>query len=317
MTRPPGAAPIPLLVVAGPTGVGKTEIGLEIAESFEAEIVSADSVQVYRGMDIGSAKPTREEQARVPHHVIDVAEPDEAFSAGRYAELAAVAIADITGRGKRPLLVGGSGLYLRALLEGLVTGASADPEVRRRIGERLAREGLAVVRARLEEVDPASAARIHANDAYRMTRALEVFELTGEPLSELQEHQRRLPPVYDARWLGLTEERPVLYDRIEARCDRMIAAGFLEEIHRLREKGFGLDLRPLRSLGYRQMGDVARGEQTLLQALDEMKKETRRYAKRQLTWFGALPGISWLSPTKERRAILDRARVLLEGSRTA
>ncbi|MDP3936579.1 MAG: tRNA (adenosine(37)-N6)-dimethylallyltransferase MiaA [Deltaproteobacteria bacterium] len=317
MTRSPSAAPIPLLVVAGPTGVGKTEISLELAEKFDAEIVSADSVQVYRGMDIGSAKPTREEQARVPHHVIDVAAPDEAFSAGRYAELAAVAIEDITGRGKRPLLVGGSGLYLRALLEGLVTGASADPEVRRLIGERLTKEGLAAVRARLEDVDPASAARIHANDAYRIARALEVFELTGEPLSELQERQRRLPPAYDARWLGLTEDRPVLYDRIEARCDRMIAAGFLEEVVRLREEGFGLDLRPLRSLGYRQMGDVVRGEQTLPEALDEMKKETRRYAKRQITWFRARPGISWLSPTRERRAILDSARVLLERGRAA
>jgi tRNA dimethylallyltransferase len=303
---------IRVLVIAGPTGVGKSSVALDLAQRLGAEIVGADSVQVFRGMDIGSAKPTREERARVPHHLIDVAEPDASFSAGRYATLAAEAVEAIAARGRPVLIVGGGGLYIRALLGGIATGAESDPEIRRRIAERLAQEGVEGVQKRLAEADPEAAGRIHRNDAYRLARALEVFELTGRPLSEIQSdhgwRSRRYAPV----WIGLTEERPSLYARIEQRCERMIAQGLLEEVRRLRDAGFSLDLRPMRALGYRQMGDVLRGEKTLEEALAHMKRATRRYAKRQLTWFRANGEIAWYAPSRERGAILDRARRALE-----
>lgn len=300
-----------ILIVAGPTGVGKTALALDIAEAVGAEIISADSVQIYRGMDIGSAKPTLEDRRRVRHHLIDVVSPDEPFSAGRYARLAAAAIDDIVSRGKKPVVVGGSGLYIRALLGGLVAGVEAAPEVRRPIAERLARRGIRDIRERLRKVDPVSAARIHANDAYRMTRALEVYELTGKPLSEMHAGHAWGSERFEARWIGLTEERPRLYAQIEARCEEMIRRGFIEEVAALEKAGYNLDSRPLRSLGYRQMGEVLRGHRTMEAALAEMKKETRRYAKRQLTWFRSEKKTDWFSPSAGTRVIIERAAGLL------
>ncbi len=303
---------IQVLVIVGPTGVGKSAVALDLAERLDGEIIGADSVQVFRGMDIGSAKPTREERARVPHHLIDVADPDETFSAGRYAVLAAEAAEAIAGRGKRVLIVGGSGLYIRALLGGMAVGIESDPEVRRRIAERLAREGVEGIRTRLEAVDPGAANRIHPNDAYRLTRALEVFELTGRPLSEIQAHHGWSSRRFNPFWIGLTEERAGLYARIERRCERMIEEGLLEEVRRLWEAGYGPDLQPLRALGYRQMGEVLQGEKTLEAALADMKRATRRYAKRQLTWFRANAEIAWHAPSQERGAILECARQAFE-----
>ncbi len=298
---------IRVLVVVGPTAVGKTALALDLAEELGGEIVSADSIQVFRGMDIGSAKPTLEERARVPHHLLDVAEPDESFSAGRYAELAATAIEAIAGRGRVPVIAGGSGLYVRALLEGLAAGVESDPEVRLRIAERLAREGVDAIRRQLEAVDPETARRIHGTDVYRMTRALEVQEITGRPLSAHHAAHGRRGRRYDPVWIGLTEDRPSLYARIEARCDDMMARGLLEEVHGLVARGYGLDLRPLRSLGYKQMGEVLRRERALDTAVAEMKKATRRYAKRQLTWFRADPDIPWFAPSRAREEIRRRA----------
>jgi tRNA dimethylallyltransferase len=303
---------IRVLVIAGPTGVGKSAVALDLAERLDAEIVGADSVQVFRGMDIGSAKPTREEQTRVPHHLIDVADPDEMFSAGRYAGLAARAVQEIAARGKRVLIVGGSGLYIRALLGGIALGTESDPEVRRRIAERLAREGVEGIRQRLAAVDPGAASRIHRNDAYRLTRSLEVFELTGRPLSEIQSDHGWSSHRFKPIWIGLTEERACLYARIERRCENMIEQGLLEEVRRLRDAGYGPDLRPLRALGYRQMGEVLRGEKTLEVALADMKRATRRYAKRQLTWFRANADIAWHAPSQEPGAILECARQAFE-----
>ena len=296
-----------VLAIVGPTAVGKTALALDLAETLGGEIVSADSIQVFRGMDIGSAKPTPEERERVPHFGIDVAEPDEPFSAGRYAALAADAIESIRGRGRIPLIVGGSGLYIRALLTGLASGLDPDPEVRLRIAERLAREGVGAIRRRLEEVDPQTAARIHEGDVYRLTRAIEVHEMTGRPLSEHQAAHGWRGGRYDPVWIGLTEEKPVLVARIEARCDEMIARGLRDEVQGLMARGFHLDLRPLRSLGYKQMGDVLRGACALEDAVAEMKKATRRYAKRQLTWFRANADIPWFSPSRAREAIRRRA----------
>ncbi|MFQ5458065.1 MAG: tRNA (adenosine(37)-N6)-dimethylallyltransferase MiaA [Myxococcota bacterium] len=297
-----------VLVVAGPTAVGKTAVALEIAELIGAEIVSADSVQVYRGMDIGSAKPTAEERRRVPHHLIDVAAPDEPFSAGRYAKLAGAAVGEIAARGRPVLVVGGSGLYIRALLGGLAPGVEAAPEVRRRIAERLARTGLAGVRRSLREVDPEAADRIHVNDAYRLTRALEVYELTGKPLSAIHAEHGWRTDRYDAHWIGLTEERARLYARIEARCDRMVSAGLLAEVAALERAGYTQALRPMRSLGYRQMSGVLAGSLTMAEALAQVKKETRRYARRQLTWFRARKEIEWFAPSARKAEVLERAR---------
>jgi tRNA dimethylallyltransferase len=296
-----------VLVIAGPTAVGKSALAIELAERLEAEIVSADSVQVYRGMDIGSAKPSPVQRARVPHHLIDVVDPDETFSAGRYLKMAAAAITSIAARGKRPLVVGGSGLYLRALLSGLVEGAESDPEVRARLAVQLQRAGLEAVRRRLAEVDPEAARRIHPTDAYRIMRALEVYELTGRPLSQVQAKHGWKGGRFDPFWIGVTEERALLYERIGVRCEEMVKQGLLEEVRHLVAMGYSLSLRPLRSLGYKQMGEVLRGERTLPEAIEEMKRATRRYAKRQLTWFRAIPAMTWFSPTLEREAIARRA----------
>lgn len=308
MSAEPG---IRILILAGPTGVGKTALALDIAERVGAEIIGADSVQIYRGLDIGSAKPTLEDRRRVRHHLIDVVSPDEPFSAGRYARLATAAIEDIVSRGKKPIVVGGSGLYIRALLGGLVAGVEAAPAVRRPIAERLARNGIRDIRERLRKVDPVSAERIHANDTYRMTRALEVYELTGKPLSEMHAGHGWPSGRFDARWIGLTEERPRLYAQIEARCEEMIRQGFLEEVAALEKAGYNLDLRPLQSLGYRQMGEVLRGHRSMEAALAEMKKETRRYAKRQLTWFRSEKKTDWFCPSAGTRVIIERATGLL------
>jgi tRNA dimethylallyltransferase len=258
-------------------------------------------------MDIGSAKATPGERARVPHHLIDVADPDEPFSAGRYAELAAEAIEGIRERGRVPVIAGGSGLYVRALLAGLASGVESDPEVRLRIAERLAREGVAAIRRRLEEVDPETAWRIHEGDVVRMTRALEVHEITGRPLSAHQAAHGWRGGRYDPVWIGLTEDRALLNSRIDARCDDMMVRGLLEEVRGLAARGYSLDLRPLRSLGYKQMGDVLRGNRMLGDAVADMKKATRRYAKRQLTWFRAQSDIPWFSPSSARDAIRRRA----------
>jgi tRNA dimethylallyltransferase len=303
-----------VLVIAGPTAVGKSALAIELAERLEAEIVSADSVQVYRGMDIGSAKPSPAERSRVPHHLIDVVDPDESFSAGRYLKLAAAAITSIAARGKRPLVVGGSGLYLRALLSGLVEGAESDSKVRARIADQLRRAGLEAVRRRLVEVDPEAACRIHPTDAYRIMRALEFYELTGRPLSEVQARHGWKGGRFDPIWIGVTEERALLYKRIEVRCEEMVKQGLLEEVRRLVAMGYSLNLRPLRSLGYKHMGEVLRGERTLPEAIEEMKRATRRYAKRQLTWFRAIPAVTWFSPTLERAAIARRAADAFESA---
>jgi len=296
-----------VLVIVGPTAVGKSALAIALAERMDAEIVSADSVQVYRRMDIGSAKPTLAQQARIPHHLIDVADPDDSFSAGRYAKRAADAIVSIVARGKRPIVVGGSGLYLRALLSGLVEGVESDPEIRARIADRIQREGLEAVRRHLADVDPKAAQRIHPTDAYRIMRALEVYELTGRSLSEIQARHGWGSDCFRPVWIGVTEERSLLYRRIEARCEEMVKQGLLEEVRKLVAQGYSLDLRSLRSLGYKQMGQVLRGERTLAEAIEEMQKATRRYAKRQLTWFRANPEIVWFSPTLEQGAIARRA----------
>ncbi len=281
-----------VVVILGPTAVGKTAVGLRVAEQIDAEIISADSAAVYRGMDIGTAKPTAEERARVRFHLIDVADPDEPFTAAKFRELALEAMRDIQARGKRVLIVGGTGLYLRVLLHGFsLAPPPRDPAIRKRLQQEASKQGLPALYARLQQVDPRAAARIHPNDAVRIIRALEVYEMTGKPVSEWQ---RRAESELPALKFGLTLPRPLLYQRINARVDQMMAQGFLQEVRNLLSKGYNKDLPALKGLGYRHLIAYLMGEMGLEEAVALWKRDTRRFAKRQMTWFRREPGVHWL-----------------------
>jgi tRNA dimethylallyltransferase len=281
-----------LVVILGPTAVGKTAVGLRVAEQIGGEIISADSAAVYRGMDIGTAKPTAEERARVRFHLIDVAEPDEPFTAAKFRELALEAMREIQARSKRVLIVGGTGLYLRVLLHGFsLAPPPRDPTIRKRLQQEAREQGLPALYARLQQVDPQAAARIHPNDAVRIIRALEVYEMTGKPVSEWQ---HRADSELPALKLGLTMPRPLLYRRINERVDQMMAQGFLQEVQNLLSKGYNRDLPALKGLGYRHLIAYLMGEMGLEEAVALWKRDTRRFAKRQMTWFRREPGVLWL-----------------------
>jgi len=286
-----------IVCVVGPTAAGKTALALRLAESANAEIVSADSQQVYLGMDIGTSKATAEERARVPHHLLDVVRPDGAMTAARWAALADDAIAAAAARGRGTVVCGGTGLYVRALLHGLFDGPPADPALRARLEAEAdaAPEGTSVLHARLAAVDPAAAARIDRRDRVRLIRALEVHELTGEPISAHQERHdyRNTPLRYDVRGVGLSPARAELHARIDARVDQMIAAGLEAEVRALGAAGYGFDLRAFGAIGYREMCAYLQGKMPLPEAISGIKSATRRYARRQLSWFRSEPTISW------------------------
>jgi tRNA dimethylallyltransferase len=285
-----------IVIICGPTASGKTRFAIELAERVDGEIVGADSLQVYRHLDIGTAKPTDEERARVPHHVIDFLEPDQLFNAARYKQLADEAIADIRSRQRVPLVVGGTGLYLRILVRGIFEAPKADHALRKRLREEIKAYGVEQLYRRLELVDPALAARVEPHDKNRIMRGLEIYEQTGIPLSVHQEVHDFGDNDYRVLKIGLHVPREVLYERIEARSKRMMQAGLPEEYRRLRTAGFAADLKPMLSLGYRQMGDLERGERSPEEALRDLVRETKRYAKRQLTWFRKDPDLHWLDP---------------------
>jgi tRNA dimethylallyltransferase len=282
-----------IVCLVGPTGVGKSEVALGFAERLGAEIVCADSRQVYRGMDIGTAKPTAAERARVPHHLLDVVDPDEPYSAGRYGRDAAACLEALHARGARALVVGGTGLYLRALVRGLCDGPSADADLRRAWLERERQEPGAVYR-RLIDVDAASAATIHPNDLPKALRAIEVFELTGAPLSATQRAHGFRVPRYDAVTVGLRRDREDLYRRIDRRVDAMLEAGLAAEVAGLMQRGYGMDAPGMRAVGYRQLAAALQGAYDLTEASRLIKRDTRRYAKRQITWFAADPAVRWV-----------------------
>jgi tRNA dimethylallyltransferase len=284
-----------VVVLVGPTGSGKTALSLVLAARWNAEIVNADSRQIYRRLDIGSAKPTPAQRAQVPHHLIDVAEPDEPFDCGRYRQLAMAAIADITQRGKRVLLAGGTGLYIKVLLHGLFAAPARDPALRKRFEEQEAAAPGSLHRM-LAAVDPASAARLHAHDRLRLTRALEVWELTGRPISAWQAAHAFAEAPFETLQLGLSVPRAELYARITARCAAMVRDGLVEEVRALYASGLSPDLPSLRSLGYWEIGEYVRGVCDLPAALARMTQATRRFAKRQLTWFRADPQVVWRPP---------------------
>ena len=290
-----------IVVICGPTGVGKTALAIAAADHFGGEIVGADSMQIYRFMDIGTAKPTIEEQRRARHHMIDIIDPDRDFDAARYGRVAGDIVDQLCGQSRLPIVAGGTGLYIKALIYGLAPQAGADETIRHDLKSQACLHGPAMLHQRLAVVDPSSAARIHPNDTFRIIRALEVFDATGRPLSEVQGDHGFAAPRYNALTIGLTLPRQTLYARIDQRVDQMVADGFVKEVRGLLARGFGRDLKSMQSLGYRHVAAHLQGELTLEEALRIMKRDTRRYAKRQLTWFGAIPDIVWMHP----RAIGD------------
>jgi len=299
-----------LLAIVGPTATDKTEVALLVAEALRGEIVSADSMQIYRGMDIGTAKPTPEQRARAPHHLIDIIEPDEPFSVADYRTRADAALADIRARGKQPVLAGGSGLYVRAVLEEMDFAVAPDPELRRQLAEEARTKGLSALYARLIEADAAAAARIHPNDQKRIIRALEVVQDAAHCHPERSEGSRRFAADgkgavdqraalrYNSMEFGLTAPRDELYRRIDARVETMLAAGLVEEVRGLVERGCDERLISMKGLGYAQTLAYLRGEASLEEAVRRLKRDTRRFAKRQLTWFRADPRIHWIDIAK-------------------
>lgn len=285
----------PLLpIIYGPTASGKTALSLRLADLFGMEIISADSRQVYRLMDIGTAKPTLAERQTVPHHLIDVAWPDEPFNVSRYRELATTAIADIVERGRRPLLAGGTGLYIRALTEGLLSAPGADPALRRRLVLRAEAEGSESLHRWLADVDPATAGKLHPNDRLRIIRALEVYQQSGRPLSAFQEDHRFRDRPFQTMKIGLTVDRTVLYRRINARAEAMFESGLLEEVRALLEAGYNENLKTLQTIGYRQALQVLKGKMVLSEARADLQGATRRYARQQMTWLRKDKAIKWL-----------------------
>lgn len=293
-----------VVVVLGPTATGKSALALELARSFRGEIISADSVQVYRLMDIGTAKPPPEVRREVPHHLIDVVWPDEDFSAGLFRRYAQEAISEIVARGKVPIVVGGTGLYIKALTEGLLEGVEGNPEVRRWLKEEAERLGVRGLWERLREVDPESAAKVHLHDLYRILRALEIYYCTGIPASVLRGRHRFSERPYETLKIGLWKPRDALYQRIDRRVEEMIKGGLRDEVEKLLELGYSPELKSMRSIGYRQMVEHLQGAYSLDEASRRVKRETRRFAKRQITWFKRDPEVHWFSYPEERDRIM-------------
>jgi len=298
----PEAAKPRLIVIMGPTGAGKTALAMRLADGRRGEIVSADSMQVYRGMDIGTAKPTAEERARIPHHLLDVVDPDKPFHVSRYCELAHGVIARLLGEKKTVFVAGGTGLYIRALLGGLIDGPGEDEFLRRALREEMEREGKEALYRRLLREDPKAAARIDPRDGVRIVRALEVVALTGFSIVDHQDAHRFREQPYEALRIGLVLEREELRKRIDLRTDRMIAAGLVDEVRRLLARGYEPSLKSMQSLGYRHIAACLAGRTDLAEATRLIKRDTYRYAKRQMTWFRAERGVVWLSPDAVEQA---------------
>lgn len=287
------------ILLMGPTAAGKTDIAIELAARYPVEIISVDSALVYRGMDIGTGKPSAEQLKRYPHHLVDILDPTESYSAGQFVRDAGALIADIHARQRVPLLVGGTMLYFRALLRGIADMPTASPEFRAVLEQRAAKSGWPHLHAELADLDPAAAARIGRNDSQRIQRALEVIHLTGRPISEVQAEAR--PPLPDMHFVAIglnPADREVLYGRIETRFRHMMAAGFLEEVRRLYERGdLHAELPAIRAVGYRQLWQHLDGVCSLVEAVAQGILATRHLARRQLVWMRAEPALQWVDST--------------------
>ena len=304
-----------IVCVVGPTACGKTALGVLLAKQYGGEVVSADSMQIYKGMTIGTAAPTAAEMDGVPHHMIAVSDPAEQWSAARYAREAAPVIDDILARGKLPVLVGGTGLWIDAVVKGHGFAAGcAGGSVRKELEDRLAAEGVGPLLAELREVDPASAERLHPADEKRILRALEVYRETGRTITAHNEETKALPPRYDAVWIGLQfADREDMKRLIDRRVDRMAEAGLLEEVRALLGRGLPRNATALQAIGYKEFLGVLEGTASEAEALAEVKLRSRQYAKRQLTWLRHIPDIHWILWEKERdfAAALQKATKIM------
>jgi tRNA dimethylallyltransferase len=281
-----------LIVLIGPTAVGKTKLSIELAKQFNGEIISGDSMQIYRGMDIGTAKITPEEMDGIPHHLIDIKDPEESFSTAEFQELVRMKIEEISSKGKMPMIVGGTGLYIQSVIYDYhFTNAPSDPEFRSVLEKEADEHGPDLLHERLKAADPESASRIHPNNVRRVIRALEIVHCTGKTVIELQENQSP-ELLYDTAVIGLTMDRDILYERINLRVDLMIKQGLLEEVKYFYDKGLR-GCQSIQAIGYKELYDYFNGEISLEEAVENLKQNSRRYAKRQLTWFRNKMNVEW------------------------
>ncbi|MBQ1281056.1 MAG: tRNA (adenosine(37)-N6)-dimethylallyltransferase MiaA [Oscillospiraceae bacterium] len=289
-----------IICVVGPTASGKTKLSVELCRRYDGEVVSCDSMQIYRGMDVGTAKVTREEMQGVPHHMIDIIDPDEDFSVSRYTELADACVQDILARGKTAVITGGTGLYIDSLIAGRTFAPIPSTGKREMLYDLARGQGIEAVIAQLREVDPESAARLHPSDEKRIIRALEVWLETGKTITQHNLETQKIPPKYDPVWLGLNfTERQDLYDRIDRRVDIMVESGLWAEVERLLAGGVRESATALQAIGYKEPIQALRGEITREEAIEKIKQESRRYAKRQLTWFRRNAKMHWLMLPRE------------------
>jgi len=288
--------PAKVIVITGPTATGKTALGAALALDFNGEVVSADSMQIYRGMDVGTAKATPDEMRGVPHHMLDTADPREPWSVARYVDEAAKCCEDILARGRVPLIVGGTGLYIDSLISGRdFAGEGGDEKTRQKLGAEYDRAGGEAMLSRLRSLDPERAAKLAPGDRRRIIRAIEVYELTGETITAHDERTKKFPPRYDAAVIALDfQNRQDLYDRIDRRVDKMAEDGLFDEVHALLASGLAGDCTAFQAIGYKEAAAALRGEMSEKDALELIKQESRRYAKRQLTWLRRNPDIFWI-----------------------
>ena len=285
-----------ILVIVGPTASGKTRMAVELAQRHNGEVISADSMQIYRTMDIGTAKPTQEEMGGIPHHMIDVADPEEDFSVARYVEMAARCVDDVLARGKLPIVAGGTGLYIDSLLSGRTFAPfSPDSALRGELERELAEKGGQAMLEALGQVDPEAAQRLHPNDHKRIIRALEVYRSTGKTITQHNRETQAIPPRYNALTIGLAfQDRQAMWRRIDQRVDEMVAAGLEDEVRRLLTSGISPKCTAMQAIGYKEFTQALSGEMTWQEAADVVKLRSRQYAKRQLTWFGRNPNTRWV-----------------------
>ena len=285
-----------ILVIVGPTASGKTRMAVELAQRHNGEVISADSMQIYRTMDIGTAKPTKEEMGGIPHHMIDVADPEEDFSVARYVEMAARCVDDVLARGKLPIVAGGTGLYIDSLLSGRTFAPfSPDSALRGELERELAEQGGPAMLEALRQVDPEAAQRLHPNDHKRIIRALEVYRSTGKTITQHNRETQAIPPRYNALTIGLAfQDRQAMWKRIDQRVDEMVAAGLEDEVRRLLTSGISPKCTAMQAIGYKEFTQALSGEMTWQEAAEVVKLRSRQYAKRQLTWFGRNPSTRWV-----------------------
>lgn len=288
--------PPKILVIVGPTASGKTRMAVELAQRHNGEVISADSMQIYRTMDIGTAKPTKEEMGGIPHHMIDVADPEEDFSVARYVEMAAQCVDDVLARGKLPIVAGGTGLYIDSLLSGRTFASfSPDSALRGELEQELAEKGGQAMLEALAQMDPEAAQRLHPNDHKRIIRALEVYRSAGKTITQHNRETQAIPPRYDALTIGLAfQDRQAMWRRIDQRVDEMVAAGLEDEVRRLLTSGISPKCTAMQAIGYKEFTQALSGEMTWQEAADVVKLRSRQYAKRQLTWFGRNPNTRWV-----------------------